>query len=53
VGPSSGAATTLEKGEVAPYGYESEDVKILKTPKERRPIPEPIAEEPATGEAFA
>jgi len=43
----------LEKGEVATQGYESEDVKILETPEERQPIPEPTAEEPATEEAFA
>ena len=47
VGPSDGAVTTLEKGEVAPQGYESEDVKILETPEERRPIPEPTAKERA------
>ena len=53
VGPSDGAATILEKGEVATQGYESEDVKILETPEERQPITEPPAEEPATREALA
>ena len=53
MGPPGGATTTLEKREVAFQGYEFEDVEILKTPEERRPFPKPIAEEPATGEAFA
>ena len=38
---------------VAPQGYESEEVEILKTPKERRSITEPTAKEPTTWEAFA
>ena len=41
------------KVRLPPQGYESEDVKILETPKERRPIPESTVEEPATGEALA
>ena len=45
--------TTLEKDEVIPQGYESEDVKILKILEERRLITEPTAEEPTTREAFA
>ena len=53
VGPSGGVVTTLEKGEVIPQGYESEDVKILKIPEARRPITEPTAEEPTMGVAFA
>ena len=35
VGPSGGAATTLEKVEIAPQGYEFENVEILETPEER------------------
>ena len=35
MGPSSGAATTLEKGEVVPQGYESENVEVLETTAER------------------
>ena len=43
----------MEKGEVATQGYESEDMAILETAKERRSITEPPVEKPATGEAFA
>ena len=52
VGPSGQGATTSEKGEVATQGYESEDMEILEIPEEERLIIEPLAEEPATREAF-
>ena len=52
VGLSYGAATTLEKGKIATQRYESEDIEILEIPEEGRPITEPLAKGPATGEAL-
>ena len=45
IGPSG-------KGEVATQGDESEDAEILETRQERRPISEPPANKPATGEVI-
>ena len=52
-GLSGGAATILEKGEVATKGYKFEEVEILETPEERQLTTEALVEEPTTGEAFA
>ena len=52
IAPSGGGATASSKGEVTTQGDESEDMEILETPEERRPISEPPADEPATEEAL-